>query len=202
MDWVQWYRPASFADCAPTFHRDALLRHLSGDRSHAFLLDGPTGCGKTTVARLIAYELGCTSPIEYNMADDNKIEDVRRILGDMAQPSLFTDQTVYILDEPQRITKAVQQLLLKALEDAPSFTTVVLCTTEPQHLIEPLHARCHRVHFQALDVFESKRLIGRIAKAEGLTFVPDDDIQDLQDVHVLTVSTGQAILDASRGRPR
>ena len=196
MDFVEQYRPGTFEQVAPTCPTGPLLTHLQRpDRSHGFLLKGPSGCGKTTVARLIAGAIGATI-VEMNMADHNKIGDVRELITVMAQPTLFEVHTVYILDEPQRIQKDTQDLLLKVLEGGPDHATLILCTTEPGALITPLVNRCYVVPFTTLGHLDAKRFLVKIATCAGVSFT------DPASTVYLPPETGKQIVEASEGIPR
>ncbi len=107
----------------------------------AFLISGPTGCGKTTLARCINTALN-GEMIEANAADDTGVTSARE-LGDQASyRPLMGDYKVIILDEAHQLTKAAQSALLKHVEDAPISTIWIFCTTEPSKLLPTLRGRC------------------------------------------------------------
>lgn len=143
-------------------------------RPSVFMIQGPTGCGKTTLYRMIIPYYLCESPtpdgkpcgkcdmcklIEENIISGNSdIEidgvkevngskfntraDLEPVLEEMSEPSYTQEYKILILDECQKITKGVQNLMLKTLEDIPKHLVVILATTDPQDIIDPIKSRC------------------------------------------------------------
>lgn len=115
---------------------------------HSMIFWGPPGCGKTTLAHLIAESLG--AEIHYLSAVSAKKEDIRqiiesqRLLSDVSQTDPEPSRrTILFLDEIHRFTKAQQDFLLPYVESG--VLTLIGATTENPsfEVIGPLLSRCH-----------------------------------------------------------
>ena len=122
----------------------AILKRDVDDIPKSWLLTGASGCGKTTLARIIAETLGCTESNLYELdsADFRGIDTVREIRKQMQYAPMGGTCRVWILDECHQLTKDAQEVLLKALEDTPPHVYFILATTEPQKLKPTLKNRC------------------------------------------------------------
>lgn len=111
---------------------------------HVFLFSGPTGCGKTTLGRIVADRLGCNEIDfqEINTSDQRGIDTARQIISTMRYKSIGGNVRVYLLDECHSGTVPYWQSLLKALEDTPDHVYFILCTTEPDKLPKTILNRC------------------------------------------------------------
>jgi DNA polymerase-3 subunit gamma/tau len=137
-------------------------------RSRVFLLIGPSGCGKTTIARIIKRELGC-SDFEYseiNAADKRGIDFIREIILDCGFLPLFGRVKLLVLDEVHQLTTEAQNALLKVLEDTPEHVYFVLCTTEPENIIETIKTRCATYRVNPLPHPEIRGLLDWVCKEE------------------------------------
>lgn len=135
---------------------------------HAFLLHGPTGCGKTTIARIIARKLGCKGIDlrEVNTADMRGIDTVREIIQKSQYCPVESECTIWIIDECHKLTNDAQNALLKILEDTPDHVYFVLCTTEPQKLLTTIKGRCSQFQVKALTESEMLMLLKDIVHKE------------------------------------
>ena len=156
---------------------------------HAFLFHGPTGCGKTTLARIVSKMLGCKGAdyIESDSADYRGIDTIRAIRRNMNYAPLEGKCRVWVLDECHQLSIDAQNALLKALEDTPNHVYFILCTTDPQKLLSTIRGRCHQYELTPLTDSQMRELLNRVIRSEKKE-VPESVLE-------------QIIID-SMGRPR
>lgn len=164
------YRPSTFDDVVGNETTIKSLRKELENGSHVFLMTGAAGCGKTTLARIMAKEVGAgeLSIHEINSAENRGIDTAREIMEQMRYLPSDGDSVVWILDEMHMITSAGQNALLKALEDTPDYVYFFLCTTDPQKLIAPLKTRCSIINVSPLSDDDMLLLLKRTARAEKI----------------------------------
>lgn len=170
MELYRKYRPESLDDMVGNQATIKSLEKELENGSHVFLMTGPAGCGKTTLARIMARKVnaGPLSIHEVNSAENRGIDTAREIMEQMRFNPSDGDSIVWILDEMHMITSAGQNALLKALEDTPSHCYFFLCTTNPEKLIAPLKTRCSIINVVPLKDEEMTYLLKRTARAEKI----------------------------------
>lgn len=170
MELYRKYRPKEFSDVVGNELAIKTLKKELDNGSHVFLFTGPAGCGKTTLARIMAKEVGAgeLSIKEINSAENRGIDTAREILDQMRYNPSDGDAIVWILDEMHMITNAGQNALLKALEEVPETVYFALATTDPQKLISPLRTRCSEIKLKPLTDDEMIYLLRRTARAEKI----------------------------------
>lgn len=145
------YRPITFKEVvAQSYVKEILLNQLeTGEVKHAYLFCGGAGTGKTTSARIFAKEVneGKGNPIEIDAASNNGVENVRNIIEDSKFKSLDSKYKVYIIDEVHMLSTGAFNALLKTLEEPPSGTIFILCTTDPQKIPTTIMSRVQRFDF-------------------------------------------------------
>ena len=174
------YRPKTFEEVAGQEHVVKTLRNAvsHGMISHAYLFSGPRGCGKTTIARLLAKAVNCTGAlrqaqgepcnecssckeitlgnamdlIEIDAASNRGIDEIRDLKEGVRVSPAKLKYKVFIIDEAHQLTKEAANALLKTLEEPPSHTIFILATTEIQRMIPTLASRCQRFDFRKLRV--------------------------------------------------
>jgi DNA polymerase III subunit gamma/tau len=134
---------------------------------HAILLHGPTGCGKTTTARLIVKLLKCSKHDfkEINAADTRGIDTVREVHSIGRKKALGGRTRVFLFDEAHQLTKKqggdAQTAMLKMLEEPPSHVYYLLATTDPEQLLPTIRGRCQSVQLSRLSSKDLLTLVGR-----------------------------------------
>jgi DNA polymerase-3 subunit gamma/tau len=161
------YRPKRFADVAVQSHVSTTLKGAiaRGRVAHGYLLCGPRGVGKTTLARVLAMALNCErrgdptldgepcgecasctriwagstslDVVEIDAASNRGVDDARELRERaMYAPSGDNHYKVYIVDEAHMLTREAWNALLKILEEPPPRVVFVFATTEPQKIAQ------------------------------------------------------------------
>jgi DNA polymerase III gamma/tau subunit len=162
------YRPINFSEVLGNEKAvKALADAVSGALPpHVYLLSGMTGCGKTTLARIIAREFN-SSILEIDAATNSGIEDMRQ-LAEMSvyKPITGESSKMYIIDEIQNLSPKAFQPLLKLSEGLPEFVYMAFCTTDLHKVPAALQNRCYHVALKPLKAKEIEELIGMVAEIE------------------------------------
>jgi len=166
------YRPSTWGEViGQDITCEALQAILRRKNTHAFLLTGPYGCGKTTLGRLIAKELEADLSIgfiEVNAGNDRGIETIRGIVNVIKSPPLAGKTLVYLIDEAHRITKDASEALLKPIEDCPSYVYFVLATSEFAKVPKNLKDRCTQFPVTYLKSFDIMKVLKKVAGGEEM----------------------------------
>lgn len=170
MELYRKYRPETLEDMVGNEATIKSLKKEMENGSHVFLMTGPAGCGKTTLARIMAKEVGAgpLSIHEINSAENRGIDTAREVMEQMRYNPSDGEALVWIFDECHQWLAPVQNAFLKALEDTPSHVYFFLCTTDPQKLIAPLKTRCSIINVKPLSDDEMLFLLKRTARSEKI----------------------------------
>jgi DNA polymerase-3 subunit gamma/tau len=168
------YRPDSFQQVKGNEEIITSLTKMLSDKTkcpHSFLLTGPTGCGKTTLARIIANQLGCSGMDfkELNTADMRGIDTIRDIIKNSTYKPIESECIVYLIDEAHKLTNDAQNALLKRLEEPSPYLYFILATTEPQKLIDTIKGRCVSFAVKTLNESQLMQLLRRVVREENET---------------------------------
>lgn len=171
------YRPQSFADVEGQEQViGPLLEAVKGKKvGHAYLFAGSRGLGKTSVARILAREIGCTERdlYEIDAASNNSVEDIRELTENIYTLPFESPYKVYILDEVHMLSKSAWNAFLKTLEEPPKYAVFILATTELEKVPETVQSRCQVFEFKKPTRKGLAESVVHVAKKEGYTLMPD-----------------------------
>lgn len=145
------YRPQSFDDVVAQAEVVEILKYQveSKQTKNSYLFVGASGCGKTTLARILAHELngGHGEPYEIDAASNTGVDNVRKIIDQASFKSINSEYKVFIIDECHMLSQGAWNALLKLLEEPPAHAVFILCTTDPQKIIPTVLSRVQRFDF-------------------------------------------------------
>ncbi len=166
------YRPQNFKEVLGQEHIVKALEGSiqKGNFSHAYLFSGSRGTGKTSVARILAQEIGCSPNDIYEIdgASNRKIDDIREIREAVRSYPFDSPYKIYIIDEVHMLIPQAFNALLKTLEEPPPYVIFVLATTEPEKLPNTISSRCQSFYFKKSTHDTLKKVALDISKKEGV----------------------------------
>lgn len=167
------YRPAKWRD---VWGQDAVVASIesaikSKNRPHAYVLTGPSGTGKTTLARIAAKELKVlpTNLTEIDAASNTGIDDMRAIMAPLRYQG-FGDapNKAIIVDEAHRLSKQAWDSLLKTVEEPPAHVFWFFCSTEPGKIPAAIMTRCASYSLRPLKYDDIMDLLELVRREEEL----------------------------------
>jgi len=192
------FRPQSFADVVGQETVTNALRQAlrTGRLAQAYLLCGPRGVGKTSLARIFAKALSCLNGkgpqgvadepcndcaacaaiqngsaldvIEMDAATNRGIEEVRRLRDSVGLAPSQLRYKVYIVDEVHMLTTEAWNAFLKTLEEPPPHVKFVFATTDPDKIPETIVSRCQRFDLKRITLAGIVARLKQICEIEGL----------------------------------
>lgn len=187
------WRPSLFRDVVGQELVTTTLRNAvaMGRVSHAYLLHGPRGTGKTSTARILAKAVNCVSPesgepcnncqlcmealagksldiIEIDGASNRGIADIKDVIEKMQYSPTHGKFKTYIIDEAHQLTSFAADALLKTLEEPPPHALIVLATTDPEAMPITITSRCQRFSLIPLTTISIVSRLRVICDAENI----------------------------------
>lgn len=188
------YRPQTFDDVVGQQHIVTTLTNALDQNklAHAYLFSGPSGNGKTSIAKLFAKAINCVSEdemicdtcdnceatrqgihpdiVEIDAASNNGVDEIRSLIEKVKYAPLNGKYKVYIIDEVHMLSLGAFNALLKTLEEPPSHVVFILATTEPHKVIPTIISRCQRYDFTRVRKEDINRNIVRILNNENIAY--------------------------------
>lgn len=150
----------------------AFKSSLEKGTNHTFCLTGPSGTGKTTLARIAAALMEATVQ-EIDAATFTGIGDMREITKTIAYRPLNAERKFIIVNECQGLSKAAWDSLLMSLEEPPPWLYWVLTTTDPAKVPAAVKTRCTTFALKPLPVADILQLLDDVSAAEKIL---DDEV--------------------------
>jgi len=189
------YRPTKLKDLVGQNHLTVQLKGMFKTRAvpGAFLLEGQTGGGKTTVARIIHRYLNCETGkacgkcdscrmdprshpdlISINAGTDGKVDDIRKLIKG-ARVAPYYNKRIILVDEAHKLTGAAAEALLVPLEEPSRDTIWIMCTTNPEKMLPTIVNRCVRFTMKAVEQDDLIKRLAFISDSEGSAIAKSED---------------------------
>ena len=160
---------SSFSDIVG---QEQLKEHLqkaieTGKISHAYIINGESGCGKKHIATLFAMAIQCEDKekapcrecrsckqslsgnhpdiiyVTHEKPNSIGVEDIRTQLNNDIGIKPYSSQfKVYIIDEGEKMTPQAQNAILKTIEEPPSYAVILILTTNVEAMLPTIMSRC------------------------------------------------------------
>lgn len=189
------YRPKSFSEILGQKHIVQTLTNQvkNATVAHAYLFTGSRGVGKTSVARILAKAVNCTSKgskvgdacgecgvcqsvsqgnfidlVEIDAASNTGVDHVRDLIEHVRFAPSVGKFKVFIIDEVHMLSKGAFNALLKTLEEPPAHAIFILATTEIHKVPETIVSRTQRFDFKRLGLLDLKKQILQVLESEKI----------------------------------
>lgn len=172
------YRSRRLSEVLGQEHITSILARAleKGKIAHAYLLTGPRGVGKTSVARILAHEINQLpyeansthlDIIEIDAASNNGVDDIRALREKAQIAPVSAAKKIYIIDEVHMLSKPAFNALLKTLEEPPAHIVFILATTDADKLPATILSRVQQFYFRPITPEVIAGRLAEIAAAEG-----------------------------------
>ena len=148
--WVEKYRPVTIDDCIlPSELKQTFQQFVDNEEIPNLLLTGTAGVGKTTVAKAMLEQIGCTYMM-INGSEESGIDTLRTKIKNFASTVSMDGKRKYvILDEADYLNpQSTQPALRGFIEEFSRNCGFILTCNFRNRIIEPLHSRCSTVEFR------------------------------------------------------
>ena len=209
------YRPGNLGDVMGQETIKTTLANAVklGRIAHSYVFYGPRGCGKTTIARILAMTLNCHHPkdgapcgkcpscveiaesksldvIEIDAASNTGVDKVRSVIIEQVSFAPSRDKyKVYILDEVHMLSTGAFNALLKTVEEPPAHVVFIMATTEQQKVPPTILSRSQCFRFRPISEADIITRLKEVTAAEKIK-------TELEALKLIARSAGGALRDA------
>ncbi len=210
------YRPAGLSEVMGQETIKQTLQNAVklGRVAHSYVFYGPRGCGKTTIARILAKTLNCHKPakdgspcgkcpscveiaesksldvIEIDAASNTQVDKVRSVIVEQAAFAPSRDKyKVYILDEVHMLSTGAFNALLKTVEEPPAHVVFIMATTEQNKVPATVLSRSQCFRFRPISEADIIERLKEVSAAEKMKAEPEA-------LRLIARSAGGAMRDA------
>ncbi|MGD9642273.1 MAG: DNA polymerase III subunit gamma/tau [Elusimicrobiales bacterium] len=184
-----------------------------GRVAHSYVFYGQRGCGKTTIARILARTLNCHKPkdgvpcgkcpscveiaesksldvIEIDAASNTQVDKVRSVIVEQASFAPSRDKyKIYILDEVHMLSTGAFNALLKTVEEPPAHVVFIMATTEQNKVPVTILSRSQCFRFRPISDADIVARLKTVTAAEKMKAEPEA-------LRLIARSSGGALRDA------
>jgi len=214
------YRPQTFDDL---IGQDVVAETISNSIQankvpNAYLFTGIRGIGKTTIARIVAKSLNCSSGIdnlckdelcenctaisnsnhidvlEMDAASKTGVDDVRDLIEFSRYGPTTAKYKIFIIDEVHMLSKQAFNALLKTLEEPPKYLKFIFATTEIKKIPVTVVSRCQRFDLSRIKSLELFNFIKKIKDKENGN-ASDDALKLIVKISEGSVRDALSLLD-------
>ena len=209
------YRPGNLGEVMGQETVKQTLQNAAklGRIAHSYVFYGPRGCGKTTIARILAKTLNCHHPkdgvpcgkcpscveiaesksldvIEIDAASNTQVDKVRSVIIDQVDFAPSRDKyKVYILDEVHMLSAGSFNALLKTVEEPPKHVVFIMATTEQNKVPPTILSRSQCFRFRPISEADIVARLQAVTSAEKIKAEPEA-------LRLVARSAGGALRDA------
>lgn len=157
---------------------DTLKRSIATNRvAHAYLFEGPSGCGRRTTALALIQVIFCKAPVNGDACGncssckklvagnhpdlqqlsplpdkrDISIEQIRELQQVLSLRPFEANRKACLIEPAERMNEKSANALLKTLEEPPGHALIILLTTQADLLLSTIRSRCQHLRFSPLD---------------------------------------------------
>ena len=168
--WVEKYRPVTIDDCIlPSELKQTFQQFVDNEEIPNLLLTGTAGVGKTTVAKAMLEQIGCTYMM-INGSEESGIDTLRTKIKNFASTVSMDGKRKYvILDEADYLNpQSTQPALRGFIEEFSRNCGFILTCNFRNRIIEPLHSRCSTVEFRIPNEEKPKLAMGFMKRVQHI----------------------------------
>ncbi|HFL8794837.1 MAG TPA: DNA polymerase III subunit gamma/tau [Candidatus Azosocius sp. HAIN] len=196
---LQKYRPKIFKEI---FGQDLIINILINILKkkiyyHSYIFSGPSGTGKTTLARIFSKALNCTNLIdgiscdfchscndinnncstniiEVDAASKTKVDETKELLNDIKYLPQFGNYKIYIIDEIHMLSNHSFNALLKILEEPPFHVKFLFITTEKNKIPSTILSRCLHLDLKKINIIDITKYLIYLLNNQNILYNKKD----------------------------